>query len=227
MNETMSTDVLPIRIVLVDDHPGMRAGLRSAIERQADMCVVAEFAAWRECLAHVQRDLPDVIVLDLNLSDGSGWSLLEQLRGLGRLPPTLVVSVCDESVYARRILRAGARGYLTKDVPLDQVVRAIREVREGRLAASEVLMQQLAAEALGLGEAIAECGESLETVLSDRELQVFGLLARELSGKEIAVQLGVSQKTVSTYKTRLLTKLGVRTTPELIARHGAASHGGT
>lgn len=225
MNETASTFPSPMRIVLVDDHPGMRAGLRAAIERQSDMHVVAEFASWRECLAHVRCNAPDVIVLDLNLTDGSGWSLLEQLRALGRPPPTLVVSVCDESVYARRILRAGARGYLTKDAPLDQVVLAIREVREGRLAASPVLMQQLAAEALGLGEAPDGGGEAAAG-LSDRELQVFGLLARELSGKEIAVQLGVSQKTVSTYKIRLMAKLGVRTTPELIARYQADSRGG-
>jgi DNA-binding NarL/FixJ family response regulator len=220
-----------IRILLVDDHPVMRAGLRAAIEQQPDLRVAGEAAGWRIALTQARALTPAVIVLDLNLADGSGWSLLEQLRALGQLPPTLVLSVCDEAVYARRLFRAGARGYLMKEEPLERIVWAIREVHAGRLVASPALTQVLVAEALRVYDPPeAADPPAAGHALSDRELQVFGLLARNLSGKEVAEHLGVSQKTVSTYKTRLLSKLGLRTTPELIARYreldpGAAESG--
>ena len=220
-----------IRVLLVDDHPLMRAGLRATIERQPDLCVAGEAAGWRQALAKVRTLAPDVIVLDLNLTDGSGWSLLEQLRALGQFPPTLVLSVCDEAIYARRLFRAGARGYLMKEEPLERILQAIREVHAGRLVASAALTQLLVAAALRVSDPPADTSPPVPgEVLSDRELQVFGLLARNLSGKEVAEHLGVSQKTVSTYKTRLMSKLGLRTTPELIARYreldpGAAGSG--
>ena len=209
-----------IRVLLVDDHPVMRAGLRAAIERQPDLRVVGEAAGWRLALSQARTLTPDVIVLDLNLADGSGWSLLEQLRALGQLPPTLVLSVCDEAVYARRLFGAGARGYLMKEEPLERIVQAIREVHAGCLVASAALTQILVAEALRVSDPPGAADPpAAGQALSDRELQVFVLLSRNLSGKEVAEHLGVSQKTVSTYKTRLMSKLGLRTTPELIARY--------
>lgn len=207
-----------IGIVLVDDHPAMREGLRAAIDRQADMRVVGEAATLHEALALLTDLSPDLLVLDLNLPDGSGWALMEQLRMLERLPPTLVLSVCDEVVYARRLLKAGARGYLMKDEPLDRVIGAIREIHAGRLAASATLTSQWMAEALDQGkmeESPALPPEASD--LSDRELQVFGLIGRNMTNKEVAQHLKLSEKTVSTYKTRLMTKLGVNTTPELVA----------
>lgn len=203
----------------MEDHPTVRDGLRTAIASQADMRVVGEAAGWREALPLARGLVPDVMVLDLNLPDGHGWSLLDELRAQGALPPTLVLSVCDEAMYARRLLRAGARGYLMKDSPIGQVLRAIQEIHAGHLAASPSLSSELMTEAL----AMAELPEpSLPAVpLSNRELQVLNLIAHGLPNKEIATTLGLSEKTVHTYKIRLMEKLGVQTTPELVACHRA------
>ena len=207
-----------IRILLVEDHLGTREGLRAAIECQPDLCVAGETGSWHAALALVRQLAPDVVVLDLNLPDGNGWSLLEQLRSLGILPPTLVLSVCNEEVYGRRLLRAGARGYLMKDEPIAYVLQAIREIHGGRLVASPALRTQLMTEALQRAEPPEEAaGPEIPDTLSDREMQVFSLLARGLTNREVAGQLCVSEKSVHTYKTRLMGKLRARTTPELTA----------
>ena len=207
-----------IGVLLVEDHPATREGLRTAIACQPGLRVAGEAATWHDALRLAQELKPDVLVLDLNLPDGNGWSLLEQLRSLQALPPTLVLSVCDEALYARRLLRAGARGYLMKDEPIGNVLQAIREIHAGHMVTSRALSSELMTQALELtpppevGDQPAGAGG-----LSDRELQVLGLIARQLSNKEVAVSLGLSEKTVHTYKARLMAKLGVRTTPELEA----------
>jgi DNA-binding NarL/FixJ family response regulator len=211
-----------IGVLLVEDHPVTREGLRTAIECQVDMRVAGESATWRGALALALELAPDVLVLDLNLPDGNGWNLLEQLRSLGALPPTLVLSVCDEAVYARRLLQAGARGYLMKDEPIGHILQAIREIHAGSCVASRVVTTQLMTEALNLpGDPETVDVPAHTELLSDRELQVFSLIGANMSNKEVAAHLGLSQKTVSTYKVRLMDKLGVRTTPELIARFHA------
>ena len=219
MNPSPTPDAPPaIGVLLVEDHPAMREGLRTAIACQPGLRVAGEAATWHAALRLTQELKPDVLVLDLNLPDGNGWSLLEQLRSLQALPPTLVLSVCDEALYARRLLRAGARGYLMKDEPIGSVLQAIREIHAGHMVTSRALSSELMTQALDLApppegaNLSAAAGE-----LSNRELQVLGLIARQLSNKEVATCLGLSDKTVHTYKTRLMTKLGVRTTPELEA----------
>ena len=205
----------------MEDHPATREGLRNGIGSQADMQVVGEAGTCREALTLARRHGPevDVLVLDLNLPDGNGWTLLKQLRQPGPLPRTLVLSVCAEAVYARRLLRAGARGYLMKDEPIERVLQGIRDLHAGLLVVSPAIASQWMAEVLELtcppaaAEPLADTDE-----LSDRELQVVGLLARHLTNKEVAAHLGLSEKTVHTYKTRLMIKLGVSTTPELLAR---------
>ena len=221
MNPPTVPDAPPsIGVLLVEDHPAMREGLRVAIDCQPGMRVVGEAGSWHEGFRLARELAPDVMMLDLNLPDGNGWRLLEQLRSLEVLPPTLVLSVCDEALYARRLLQAGARGYLMKDEPIGSVLHAIREIHAGRLVASRALSSELMAKALDLAEGTepddmsATAGE-----LSDRELQVFALIAQRLSNKDIATCLSLSEKTVHTYKRRLMSKLGVRTTPELEAHH--------
>lgn len=208
----------PLRVLIVDDHPLTRDGLRGAIAAQADLEVVGEAATWQTALRLAQELRPAVMVLDLNLPDGNGWSLIDQLKAAAALPPTLVLSVCDEQIYARRLLRSGALGYLMKDEPGAIILQAIRDVAQGRRVTSMPLAQKLAEEAFDdRAESAAESGSALED-LSDREIQLFALLGQGERNKAIAARLGLSAKTVSTYKVRLFRKLGVKTTPELIAR---------
>ena len=161
------------------------------------------------------------MVLDLNLPDGDGWTLLGQLREAKALPSTLVLSVCDEQVYARRLLRAGALGYLMKEESLERILQAIRDVSQGRFAASDSLTSQLIHEAIQRTDEPPPSEEGDQTInfLSDRELQIFVLLGRGSRNKEIAIQLSLSDKTVATYKVRIMLKLGVKTTPELIKKY--------
>ncbi|MGA0901046.1 MAG: response regulator, partial [Luteolibacter sp.] len=157
---------------------------------------------------------PDVMLLDLNLKDGNGWTLLEELSAKGKLLPTLVLSVNDELSYGRRLLQAGAMGYLMKNAPIKEIFAAIRKVAAGELAVSPRLSRELVRHAGGRGSANAQ--DELEA-LSDRELQVSMFLIEGLTMDEISQRLAISAKTVSTYKGRLMKKLRVRTTLQLVS----------
>ncbi len=199
------------KILIVDDHPLIRRGLCSAINAEADLHVCGEAATCEAALQTLRKQLPDVLVLDLNLSDGNGWQLLQQLRNAGILPPTLILSVYDEEVYARRLLQAGARGYLMKDEPITTFLAAIRKILAGHLAFSDNMVAQM------LQPTTALSSQPLDD-LSDRELQVFEMLCQGHSNKTIAERLYLSPKTIGTYKARLMEKMGARTTHELRER---------
>ena len=211
----------PIRVFIADDHPDLRTSLRSAIEAQPDMQVTGEATSCEGTIARVKETPPDVLVLDLHLTDGNGWVVLERLATTGQLPPTLVLSACEESVFARRLLAAGARGYLMKEAPLARIVAAIREIHGGLLVASQPVTSQLMAEAVGHRDLAPEDQDGVQCFgpLSARELQICAMLGAGLRSKEIANTLGVSAKTVATYKLRIMQKFGVASTPELIERY--------
>lgn len=202
----------PLHVFLVDDHPFVRLGLRTAIEQHPDFAVVGEADSCAAALARIPVLHPDLLVLDLNLGDGNGWTLIEQLREAKALPPTLVLSVCDEALYAERLLRAGARGYLMKNAPSERIVAALREIHSGQLVVSPAVASRFLRNRLGEEPEKAPAGNQL----SDQELRVFDLLAEGRRNCEIAEHLGVSEKTISTVKTRLMKKLGVRTTAQLL-----------
>lgn len=223
----------PLRILLVDDHRAMRNSLKTAIAAHPDLLVVAEAATGGEVVPLVEKHRPDVLVLDLRLPDANGWVLLERLATTGSLPPTLVLSACDEQVYARRLIRAGARGYLMKDEPTARIIESIRLVHSGWLVASHAITSQLMQEALGKDAPSSGAEEppppaaedDTGSALSDRELQIFTLLAQGWRNKDMAAKIGVSEKSISTYKTRLMRKLGLRSTLQLAdyyRAHGTA-----
>lgn len=213
----------PMRIFIVDDHSEIRASLREAVNLQPDMQVVGEAASCDDAIARLMQATPEVLVLDLHLKDGNGWVVLERLAEARKLPPTLILSVCEEGVFARRLLAAGARGYLMKDAPLPRVLQAIRDVHQGILVASKLVASQLMAEAVGhLYGRVEHDGERQGFgQLSARELQICSMLGAGISSKAIACNLGVSTKTVATYKLRIMEKLGVSSTPELVERYQA------
>ena len=201
------------QIFVVDDHPLIRTSLCDAIRTQTDMEVCGEASSLKEALAMLPVSSPDAVVLDLNLTDGTGWTLIEQLSAINQLPPTLVLSVNDESLYAHRLIRHGARGYLMKDRPISDVLASIRKVLAGHIAVSDAVATRL----IEHSENETTTMEQAMQMLSDRELQVLNMLAEGLGNKDIGARLKISAKTISTYKTRLMQKMGVRTTPQLMA----------
>ncbi len=200
------------RIIIADDHPIVRRGLRQIIEASPELQVVAEAGTAEEALTAAEQHPCDVVVLDLSLPGADGLSVLKALRL--RLPqvPVLILSMAPEEQFGARTIRAGAAGFISKRVTAEHLIDAIRRVVAGGLYVSATTGQALARDLL-LPPPRAGAGAFR---LSDREIDVLRLLASGRSGEDIAAHLGISGKTVSTYRKRLLTKLGVDSTAALI-----------
>lgn len=175
----------------MDDHPLTRKGLCEAIAAEPQLSICGEAEGWHEALKKVVELKPDLMVLDLHLKDGNGWTLLEHLVKNPPVPPTLVLSFYDEQIYAQRLLKQGARGYLMKDAPIAQVLEAIRKILTGHIAVSDAIASRLIQAATRGQDPDLSTADDL-TLLSDRELQVFEMLREGASNKEIAARLGIS-----------------------------------
>jgi DNA-binding NarL/FixJ family response regulator len=199
-----------IRVVLVDDHPIVRRGLRETLSAEADIRVVAEVTQAEEVPGTLAAHPCDVLLLDLSLPGRGGLEVLKDVRREFPSIRVLIVSTHDEAQYAVRAVRAGAAGYLTKSSPPEELVRAVRALAAtGRYITDSV--------AAALAEfAVDDRAVSPHERLSDREHEVLRLLTQGLTVSDIAERLSLSVKTVSTYRTRLAEKLGVRTTTELV-----------
>ncbi len=204
----------PINVFVVDDHPTTRKGLCDAIAEEPDLRICGEADSWHSARKQVPVLKPSLMVLDLNLKDGNGWTLLTELKAAQCLPPTLVLSVCDEEIYAQRLLQAGARGYLMKEEPIATILAALRRIAAGHVVVSDRMTTRILLESSGVLSPEARLKQELNS-LSDRELQVFEMIGRGLGNKEIAQSLGIGAKTIGTYKARLMEKLGASTTPGL------------
>jgi DNA-binding NarL/FixJ family response regulator len=204
-------DKTRISIFIVDDHPVVRDGLKSLLEREPDLLICGEAAGAARALEQITRALPDIVLLDISLSQGSGLELLKDMAIQHPKIPVVVLSMHDEMVYAERAIRAGARGYLMKGESSGQVVSAIRRVLAGKVFLGDRVM---AAIANRLGQSQAT-GRPIER-LSDRELQVFEMIGKGRSTSEIAHRLHVSAKTVQLYIARAKEKFGVSTLRELM-----------
>jgi DNA-binding NarL/FixJ family response regulator len=198
-----------MHILLVDDHPIVRHGIRVILLDRLPGSVVGEAGTAEEALAKVNASDWDVVMADLSLPGMSGIDLIKQLRRMKPGLPTLAVSMHPAAQFARRAVSAGAIGYLTKDSPPEEFVRAIEDARRGRRYlghdAGDVLLNWTA-------KAHATPHDSL----SDREYQVLRLMGSGQTASDIARDLGLSVKTVSTYRSRVLEKLGMFTTAELM-----------
>ena len=200
------------RVFIVDDHPLVRESLAGLIDQQPDLSVCGVADRSSSALAAIGTAQPDVTIVDLSLADGSGLDLIRDLRQQYPRVAVLVLSMHDESLYAERALRAGARGYLMKRAASRDVVVAIRRVREGRIAVSPELAEALAAKLVsGPPE-----GTDPVSTLSDRELDVFRLVGQGRETRQIADALHLSAKTVQTYCARIKDKLGLNTANELL-----------
>jgi DNA-binding NarL/FixJ family response regulator len=192
-----------IRIAIVDDHAMVRAGLRQFFADQSDFAVVAEAANGREALDIVRKGGVDVVVMDISMPDQSGVDALAAIRARAPDLPVLILSGFPEEHYATTLLRQGASGYLNKDCDPEEIVKAIRTVHRGRKYISAGVAERLAE---GLG---GDGDKPPHEALSERELQVFLRLSKGESIGHMADSLSLSVKTVSTYRTRVLEKMGL------------------
>jgi two-component system, NarL family, invasion response regulator UvrY len=198
-----------IRIAIVDDHALVRAGLRQFFADQPDFAVVAEASNGRDALDIVRQGGVDVMVMDISMPGQSGVDALAAIRARAPDLPVLVLSGFAELHYATTLLRQGASGYLNKDCDPEEIVKAVRTVARGRKYISAGVAEQLA-EGLGGG------GDTpLHEQLSERELQVFLRLAQGETIGHLAESLSLSVKTVSTYRTRVMEKMGLASNSEL------------
>ncbi len=199
-----------IRVLIADDHAVVRQGLKQILGDTPEMVVAGEATTGQEALDKVRAEPWDVVVLDISMPDRSGLDVLKIVRAEWPELPVLVLSMYPEDQYARRVLKAGASGYLTKNSAADELVKAIRKVVRGGKYVSPSLAERLA---LDLG---TDPSRLPHEALSDREFQVLQLIATGKSARAIAAELSLSVKTVSTYRARVLEKLNLRTTAELI-----------
>lgn len=197
------------RVLVADDHAIVRKGISQVVRDVVGLPPAGEAASVPEAIAHLVSGTWDLVILDLNMPGGSGLDVLEQARALPRRTPVLVVSMLPEGPVAIRCLRAGAAGFVTKESAADELAVAIRKVLDGGHYVSAALAEQLAVEV-----ARSDVRAPHER-LTDREFQVMHLLVDGRTVSEIAHELSLSIKTVSTYRTRLLEKLDVRNNVEL------------
>ncbi len=206
-----------IRLLIADDHPIVRSGLRRIAEEDRGISVAAEAGSGEEALMALRLAAVDVVLLDVSMPGGS---FIDTLRRVCEEHPSvrvLVLSVHPEDQWAVRALRAGASGYLTKDHSPEQLLDAVRRVYRGGRYVSPTLAEKLAAH---LGQDFAGAPHEL---LSDREFEVLRGLGTGRTVKEVAAKLGLSPKTVSTYRTRLMEKMRFASTADLVRY--AAQHG--
>ncbi len=201
------------RLLLVDDHPIVREGLAARIEMEGDMTVCAMAETANQAADEIANHNPDLVVVDLSLSGKPGLELIKDIRVTRPTLPILVLSIHDEDVWAERVLRAGAQGYIMKSQATENVMSAIRRVLSGGVWLSDHMSSSL----LGrlAGGRVVNSGTPLAT-LSDRELEVFHMIGRGLSVKEIAVQLNLSAKTVDVHREHIKEKLSLKSSAELL-----------
>ena len=203
----------PIKVVLVDDHPLVREGLANLIQQQADLQICGEAGNESQALELIRTAQPRVAIVDISLESGSGIELIKSIKASFPAVTVLVLSMHDESLYAERALRAGARGYVMKREATKKVIQAIRCVLAGQLYVSDKVAA-LMAEKFVEGRPVATT--SLIEQLSNRELEVFQLLGLGHNTRQIADHLHVGFKTVQAYRARIKEKLKLANATELL-----------
>lgn len=199
-------------VLLVEDHPIVRHGLRAMIDDEKDLTVCGEAAGVKQALPLVRQLKPDVMVIDIALGAENGLDLIRQAHDEFPDMPLLALSMHDEAVYGERALRAGAKGYIMKKEAMDKLLTAIRRVLAGELYVSDGMAARLVNKLINPAGGDATSGVQS---LSEREFQVFRLIADGIGPSEIAQRLSVSVKTIETHREHIKEKLGLKTGPEL------------
>ena len=203
------------RVFLLDDHPIVRQGLSQLVNEQADLSVCGAAPDAATALDAIEQLAPDLLILDISLDGPDGLDFLKRLRLRESAPPVLVLSMHDESLYAERALRAGARGYIMKQVATESLLAAIRKILSGGVYVSDGIAARM------LNQFASRSGQQAHSPLadlSDRELEVFRLIGEGQGTREIADLLHVSVKTVESYQAHLKEKLCLKNSRELLQR---------
>jgi DNA-binding NarL/FixJ family response regulator len=202
------------KILLVDDHPLVREWLANLINQELQFEVCGEAGSVRQALQLIAATRPAIVIVDITLEGGSGIELIKDIKAAHPGVATIVLSMHDETLYAERTLRAGARGYIMKREATDKILDAIKAVLEGKMYFSHAVNALLAQK---LAQGATNMDESPVAGLSDRELEVFEMLGRGLNTRQISDQLNLSFKTVQAYCARIKEKLNLANINELIA----------
>lgn len=205
------------RVLIVDSHPIVHFGLSQLIHQQTDLCVAATVSGMTAALQTVESGKVDLVIAGVSLRDGSGMDLIKHIKTKFDKLPVLVFSMHDEPLFAERALHAGALGYLTKSEPVGNILAAIRRVLDGDVYVSEPIVKQL----LGNQRTppLGRRHTSLQS-LTDRELEVYNLISRGKSTRDMAALLRLNVKTIETHCAHIVRKLGLKGMPELV--HDAA-----
>ena len=199
-----------IKVLIADDHPVVRMGLKLILKNEPDISVEYEAKTAKETITYVRKEKFSIVLLDISMPDRSGLDVLAQLKKQYPELPILILSMHSEDQYAIRVLKAGASGYMTKDSAPEELVKAVRKVTSGGRYVSPSLAEKLAYDLTNQVE------KSLHESLSDRELQVMCIIADGKTITEISNELYLSVKTVSTYRSRILKKMNMKNNADLI-----------
>lgn len=201
------------RIFIVDDHPIVRQGLAAQFAAHTDLVVCGEASDVTEALPRIAESEPDVVIVDISLKNSNGIELVKRLKARNDAARILVWSMYPESIYAERVLRAGASGYLNKGCAPGDIVKAVRELLAGKTFVSPAMTEKLLTR-ISNGASAEDVG--YVDKLSDRELQAFEFLGQGLGPQEIAARMHISLKTLDTYRARIKAKLGLANASELM-----------
>jgi DNA-binding NarL/FixJ family response regulator len=213
MASTKTTPTGKYRIFIVDDHPIFRNGLAQLINQEEDLCVHGEADDYQGAIKAVAEVKPDMVIVDITLKDMSGIDLIKEIHKLHKGIAMLVISMHDESLYAERAFRAGAKGYVMKQEASESVIQAIRQVMSGGIYTSKKMTEQILSRFI---EGPKVTSASPLQTLTDREFEVFQLIGEGLGISEIGVRLHLSVKTIGTYRERIKEKLNLKNSTELL-----------
>ncbi len=205
---------MTIRVVIVDDHPVVRKGLRMMLDSEPDINVCGEASKVKEAVEVISREDPDVVTVDLSLDgDVSGIELVKNINDNFPSSKSLVLSMHDESLYAERVIRAGARGYVMKKEAMDNVIGAIRKIMNGELFLSEEISGKI------IDKLLHGSSDTMDTpvnILANKEFEVFQLMGHGFSSREIADKMEISINTIESHKRNIREKLKLKNTSELV-----------
>lgn len=201
------------RVAVIDDHPIVRKGVGAVLAQESDMVVCGEAESAGDAIAMINREHPDVIIVDIGLKGSDGLELIKSIRYQDQKVPILVMTMYDESLYCERALRAGANGYIMKEALDEHIVTAIRKILRNEIYVSDDIRQRILH---GISKTGPESTVAPIERLSDRELEVYRLIGTGRTTRQISASLHLSIKTIETYRSHIKEKLNLETASELV-----------